>query len=59
MSNDPYFMVPDELKNLLTQVTNEEVDDTIMDDQKCKETPPRSNRDEMPSYIAEIKSPHA
>lgn len=42
MSNDPYFMVPDELKNLLTSVTNEEVDDTIMDDQKYKETPPRS-----------------
>lgn len=52
MSNDPYYMVPDELKNLLTQVTSEEFDDTII----AEKLPVK---DEIPSYIAEIKSPKA
>jgi hypothetical protein len=32
MSNDPFFMVPDELKNLLAQISSEDVDDTIIND---------------------------
>lgn len=49
MSNDPYYMVPDELKNLLSQVASEDRDETVMQ----MESPQTKTVNEMPSYILE------
>jgi hypothetical protein len=45
MSQDPYYMVPDELKNLLAQVATEEVE--------TQQELPSYLRSEMPSYMKE------
>ena len=53
MSSDPFSSVPDELKNLLAQITSEEMDESNVSISANKKV------NDMPSYIAEMQSPAA